>query len=211
MTLFWCFVFLVPQSPDTSVWGSQLHGLITICLTELQKPWRRGKRRPKCNHYNHPTWKWVGPVLFTARLYLMFPTSGYSLYLRPCDVSAGATAPRLLDTPCCNLSHGLNVKTQWRFHWKWHLLLKCAGGRWNINFIKYVYSGLCTWSILIMWHIAHSTHECSWGSCATEGKTDSFSCLSRSLHVPLNSTTSSIREVCLHNLSCGVFICILWS
>lgn len=135
----------------------------------------------------------------------MFPTSGYSLYLRPSDVSAGATAPRLLDTPGCNLSHGPNVKTQWRFHWKWHLLLKCAGERWNINFINYVYSGLCTWSILIMWHIAHSTRECSRGSCATEGKVDSSLCLGRSLHVHLNSTTSSTGEACSRNLSCGVF------
>lgn len=135
------------------------------------------------NHYNHPILKWVGPVLIAARPYLMSPTSCWSLYLRPFDVSASATAPRLLDTPRYNLPHGLNVKTQWRFHWKWHLLLRCAGERWNINFIKYVYSGLCTWSILIMWHIAHSTRECSRGSCVTEGKIDSCFCLARSLRV----------------------------
>lgn len=44
------------------------------------------------------------------RHYLMFPTPGYSLHPRPFDVSTGATTPRLLDRPRCNLSHGLNVK-----------------------------------------------------------------------------------------------------
>lgn len=132
----------------------------------------------------------------------MFPTPGYSLYPRPFDVSAGATLPRLLDTPRSNLSHGFNVKAQWRFHWKWHLLLKCAGGRWNINFIKYVYSGLCTWSILIMLaHRSLDSCQCKWGS-ATEGGEDSSLCPSRLLHFHLNRTSSSIREVCLHIRQC---------
>lgn len=91
--------------------------------------------------------------------YLIFPTLGYSLYTRPFDVSAGAAAPWswLLATPWLNFSSWPNKKTQWRFHWKWHLLLKSAGEHWNINFIKNVYTGVCTWSILIMWHITHST------------------------------------------------------
>lgn len=119
---------------------------------------------------------------------------GYSLHPIPFDVSSGATVPRLLDRRRCNLSHGLNVKTQWRFNWKWHLLLKCAGGRWNINFIKYAYGGLCTWSILIMWCIAHSAHVSANRAVVPLKVVTDYFCLSRSLHIHLNSTLSTLER-----------------
>lgn len=149
------------------------------------------------------------------RHYLMFPTPGYSLHPRPFDVSTGATTPRLLDRPRCNLSHGHNVKKnpQWRFNWKWHLLLKCAGGRWNINFIKYAFGGLCTWSILIMWCIAHSAHvSANRAFVPRKVVIDSF-CLSWSLPIHLNCALSTLercgyitsRAVVLFALYCHIY------
>lgn len=72
---------------------------------------------------------------------------------------------------------------------------------WNINFIKNVYSGLCTWSILILWHITHSTLSSGNGAVVPqEAVTDSSFCLSRSFRVHSNKRISSIRGTCLHNL-----------
>lgn len=155
---------------------------MTTCLKKLERaPKKRGKASWNVIikitlHENESD-----PSLALQPPYLKFLTLGYSLYMRAWCMCSSLVW--LLDTPLVQFVSRPNKKTQWRFHWKWHLLLKSAGEHWNINFIKNVYSGLCTWSILILWHITHSTLVSGNGAVVSlEAVIDSSFCLNRSLH-----------------------------
>lgn len=87
------------------------------------------------------------------------------------------------------------------------LLWNSARVHCNINFIKYLYSGLCTRSILILWRISHSSLV--GGNRAVlpqEAVINASFCLNRSLH--FISTQKEQSHPLEENLSLTEFVCV---